>query len=188
TLLAGPAIAMSSAMPPAMNGTDPLQVFAKSGAADATDSERFRDAAVRGDTSSVAAFLDRDPALLYARDARDVSAFRLAALSGQTQVTDVLRTRGLVLDLFDAATVGDEQRLTDLYRADPGIVRARTRFGTPVLTCAAQAGQSPIVEFLLGRGAEPNANVLDKDGKPLDFTALRVALDYSKKEMAEKMA
>src|SRR5262249_41590735 len=45
-----------------------------------------------------------------------------------------------------------------------------------------------IVEFLLGRGAEPNANVLDKDGKPLDFTALRVALDYSKKEMAEKMA
>jgi len=153
-----------------------------------TDSQRFREAALRGDTRTVAAFLDRDPALLYSRDAHDVSVFRLAVLAGQPGVADLLRARGLVLDLFDAATAGDEQRMSELYRDDPGIAQTRTRFGLTAMGCAAQAGQPPIVEFLNGRGADPNANLLDRDGRPLGFTPLRLALDFPQKEKAEKMA
>jgi len=153
------------------------------------DSAKFRAAAKRGDTVTVAAYLERDPGLLYARDERDVSVFRLALLAGQPGVADLLRARGMALDVFDAATAGDEQRMTELYREDPGVVHSRTRFGITALTCAAQSGRQAIVEFLLGRGADPNANVLDaKSGAPLGVTTLRTALEYPQKETAEKMA
>jgi uncharacterized protein len=184
SLLAGPSIAMAR-LNPGVNAPRPHE-FATP--ADELDSQKFREGAVRGDVAAVAAYLDRDAALLYARDARDVSVFRLAVLAEQAKVVELLRSRGAVLDLFDAAAAGDEQRVTDLYREDQGVVRARTRFGTTALGCAAQAGQTPIVEFLMGRGADANANIADKNGRPLDLTPLRVALDYSKKAPAEKMA
>jgi uncharacterized protein len=153
------------------------------------DSVKFRAAATRGDTAAVAAYLERDPGLLYARDAKDVSVFRLALLAGQAGVAELLRTRGLVLDVFDAATAGDEARIAELYREDPGAVHSRTRYEITALTYAAQGGRQAIVEFLLGRGADPNANVLDpKGGAPLGVTPLRTALEYPQKEAAEKMA
>jgi uncharacterized protein len=153
------------------------------------DSVKFRAAATRGDTAAVAAYLERDPGLLYARDEKDVSVFRLALLAGQPGVAALLRARGLVLDVFDAATAGDEARIAEMYREDPDVVHSRTRFGITALTCAAQGGRQAIVEFLLGRGADANANVLDaKGGAPLGLTPLRTALEHPQKETAEKMA
>jgi len=154
-----------------------------------SESAKFREAAIHGDTAAVAAYLEADPGLLYARDEKDVSVFRLVVLAGQAEVAKLLRARGLVLDLFDAATAGDEARMGELYRQDPGIVRERTRFGSTALMCAAEGGSSPIVEFLMGRGADPNANVFDpKSGAPQGRTPLRMALDYPEKAAAEKMS
>ena len=187
-LLAGSAIALPLEATGGAGAPSGQEHRPTEAAVDEANSQKFLAAAVRGDTTAVASYLDRDPNLLYARDAHDTSVYRLASLAGQTQVAGLLRSRGLVLDLFDAATSGDETRITELYREDQGIVSTRTRFGATALGYAAQAGQPPIVEFLMGRGADPNANVVDKDGKPLGFTPLRVALDYPQKAQAEKMA
>ncbi len=153
------------------------------------ESARFREAVTRGDIATVQEFLDRDPALLYSRDARDVSVFRLALLSGQAAVVKLLRDKGLVLDPFDAATAGDEERLGAFYREDRSIVRLRSRFGQTLLHASAEAGQLPMVEFLMGRGADANANTLDpKTKEPLGLTPLRTALDNREKETAQWMA
>jgi len=162
---------------------------ARAAGASDTDSAKFREAATQGDAAAVAAYLDRDAGLLYARDAQDVSVFRLALLAGQPGVAELLRARGVVLDVFDAATAGDEQRLMELYREDAAVAHARTRFGRTVLDCAAEGGRPVSVEFLVGRGASANANVTDaKSGAPLGFTPLRTALEYREKATAEKMA
>src|SRR6266567_3657632 len=67
------------------------------------DSEKFRQAVVTGDLSTVVSMLDRDPALRYARDADGVSVYTLACLKGQAKIAEELVRRGLVLDVFEAA-------------------------------------------------------------------------------------
>jgi ankyrin repeat protein len=121
------------------------------------DSERFRKAAIAGDLATVVLMLDRDPALLYARDAGGVSIFTLVCIAGQTKIAEELVRRGLVPDIFEATASGNSQRATELAKVDPGVAYHRLPDGRTPLHLATEAGKPDMVTFFATRGADLSA-------------------------------
>lgn len=121
------------------------------------ESERFRQAVVTGDLATVVSFLDKDPALRYARNNDGVSVYTLACLKGQTKVAEELQRRGLVLDAFEAAAGGNSQRAAELAKEDPGIARHRLPDGRTPLHIAVEAGRTDLAIFFGTRGADLNS-------------------------------
>src|ERR1700682_2604833 len=147
--------------------------------ANAPDSERFRAAAVAGDLPAVVQLLDRDQALLYARDAQGNSVYTLACLHGQTKIADELVRRGLVLDIFEAAVSGNVKRATELAKEDSGVAHQRSADGRTALQFAAEAGKPEMVMFLGSKGADLSAGL---------ESPLLGAVDYATHALATEMA
>src|SRR5712692_6458016 len=153
------------------------------------DSQKFRAAVTQGDAAAIEAYVHSDSALLYCRDEHDVSVYRLAHLAGHSEIAKLFVARGYVPDIFDAATAGDADRLSQLWNEDPALFQSRSRDGRNPMHAAALAGQSSSVEFLAGRGVSSNANPVDpKTNAPLDLTPLRLAVAHPNATAAEKMA
>ncbi len=161
---AGAGLTLQSAPPP-----DPPEPL---------DSEKFRTAVQAGDVETVARYLDRDPALRYARDAQGNSVYTLACLAGHTKVAEALLRSGLILDIFEAAAGGNVPRAAELAKMSPGIVRTRSVDGRTPLHFATAAGQPEMVAFLNAQGADLSAG----PESPL------LAADHPDPEVAEAMA
>src|SRR5690348_9699102 len=99
-------VPLAPAMPAAAANPEPL------------DSEKFRKAAAAGDTATVTALLDRDPALMWSRDEHGVSVYTAACLQRQKPVADLLASRGLTMDIFEAAAGGNLPRAQELAKID----------------------------------------------------------------------
>jgi ankyrin repeat protein len=101
-----------------------------------------------GDVDGVRELLQRDPAAAAARDADGVSAVRRAAYRDRA-LLDVLLAARPPLDSFDAALVGDLERLAapDEWSED----------GFTPLHLAAFGGQAEAARVLLERGADADA-------------------------------
>ena len=70
-------------------------------------------------------------------------------------------------NIFQAASTGNLARVRALVEADPGVVNARNPNGLSPLHAAALYGQRGTAEYLVGRGADPNA-IARHAGTPLD--------------------
>ena len=120
-------------------------------------SEELCQAVKAGDADRVRDLVARDPALAASRDATGISAVRLARYQHHDDVMAVLLAADPTLDVFDAAAVGDVQRLVELLDADPGQVNALAPDGFFPLALAAYFGQPGAVRLLLERGADVHA-------------------------------
>lgn len=109
-------------------------------------------AAVSGDANAVDAFLAKDPALLYARDAEGQSVYLLAAYARRQKITALFESKGIVLDVYEAAAAGKIDRLTEVLRAAPGLVRVPNPAGDTPLHAAALAGQSSSIDNMITFG------------------------------------
>jgi ankyrin repeat protein len=124
-------------------------------------SQHFLKLIQAGATAEIATDLEADPALIEARDPHGVSALLWSVYSGQPIVRDYLlaqmATRGIVLDVFEAAAVGDVLRLVDILTADPGAAHAFSGDGWTPLHLAAAFGTPQAVDMLLQHGAQVDA-------------------------------
>jgi ankyrin repeat protein len=110
-----------------------------------------------GDAAQVRAIVDADPRLAMVRDDDGVSALmRTRYRSDQAMVEALLPSAG-DLDVFEAVTFGELDRVTELWIFDPAIVAARSGDGFTPLHLAAFFGQTEALGFLLERGAEVDA-------------------------------
>jgi hypothetical protein len=99
--------------------------------------------------------IDAQPALIFAHDANDVSAFRLAARHAEATV--LLQSKGYTPDLLDLVTIGDRDRTLVVLKSTPYAVAQRSHTGETALHAAAATGQSGIVKDLVHAGADVNA-------------------------------
>ena len=125
-----------------------------------------------GDLARVTELLDGDPALVRARRADGQTPALLACYHRVPAVLGLLRARGAVLDVFEAAAAGDVTRLAALLGEAPGLVSAHAGDGWTPLHLAAHFGETPAVALLLAHGGDPRA----RSRNPLANTPLHAGL------------
>jgi ankyrin repeat protein len=127
----------------------------------------FIAAVKKGDREAVDRMLAADPALVGAKDASGISAVLLSHYYGRADVAKLLLARGPTLDIFEAATVGDVERVRALVAQDPGLANAWSADGFFPLGLAAFFKRPAVAKALLEHGADPRMA-----SKPAGFTPL----------------
>ncbi len=124
-------------------------------------SQQFLKLIQSGATAEIAAAAEADPSLLEARDSQGVSMLLWSVYAGQPVVRDFLlaqlATRGALLDIFEAAAVGDALRIEDILAADPAMAHSYSGDGWTALHLAAAFGTPQSVDVLLQHGAQVDA-------------------------------
>ena len=143
----------------------------------------FAQAVIAGDIAEMTRCLAADRSLVYARDAADTPLFIVAHVHKQKAAADLLIQHGYVPDLPDMAAAGDVDRVTKMLAEDITRLYQRDRRGRNALTFAAAAGQTRVVDFLVGRGF-----TMDPPAGAPDASAVLLAVDYPDDQAAEAMA
>jgi ankyrin repeat protein len=114
--------------------------------------------AIRNDDAErVSSLITQDPANATARDDAGVSAIMQAVYQRKHAIGDLLRRVAGDLDVFEAAAVGDKDRLCQLLREHPDTICTFSADGFTPLHFAAFFSQPETAEELLNNGADPNA-------------------------------
>src|SRR5947207_15227086 len=103
----------------------------------ASASEDLFTAIDAGDVDRVRTLLHADPSLAMARDHEGVSALLRARYRLDRALVEAVKARVAALDLFEAATFGDLDRLVVLLEADPRLTDRRSADGFTALHLAA---------------------------------------------------
>ena len=131
----------------------------------------FIAAVKKGDREAVERMLSSDPALVSARDEQGVSAVLLSHYYGKTEVSQVLLARRPELDIFEATTAGDAERVRALLAKDRSLANAWSPDGFFPLGLAAFFKRPAVAIVLLEHGADPRMA-----SKPAGFTPLHSAV------------
>lgn len=114
-----------------------------------------------GSTAQLADAIAADPPLAEYRDPQGVSALLWTIYTGQVTARDFflarLAERGVDLDIFEAAAIGDEARLRTMITADPAAAHSFSGDGWTPLHLASAFGTPAAVELLLAHGAAVDA-------------------------------
>jgi uncharacterized protein len=124
-------------------------------------SQTFLQIIQSGNAAEVTAALENDPSLAAYRDPQGVSAVLWAVYTGQTKIRNLLIAKlaviGVPLDVFEAASTGNEARLQTILSEDAAAVQAFSGDGWTALHLAAAFGTPLSVAALVFRGARVDA-------------------------------
>jgi len=109
------------------------------------------------DLEEVRRLVTEDPSLASARDDHGVSALMRALYRMNLGLVEAVKDRVDELDVFEAASFGDLDRLTTLLDAEPALVTGYSGDGFTPLHFAAFFGRPEAAALLLARGAEVDA-------------------------------
>ncbi len=122
-------------------------------------SEQLFEAIQQGDQESVATLLSEQPDLADARDASGVSFLMQALYHRQPALAQMLRNRKLKkLDVFEAASLGDVDRLSTCVDSDPNRLSEFSADGFQAVHYAAFFSQPAAAQLLISRGAPTNVS------------------------------
>lgn len=119
--------------------------------------EQLFEAIEAEDDGAVRRLIEADPALAATRDEHGVSALMRALYRSNDATAGAIRDRLPSLDVFEAATVGDADRLHELLDAEAALATAFSADGFTPLHFAAFFGHPAAAQLLLDRGAEVDA-------------------------------
>lgn len=117
--------------------------------------DEFIQAIQAGDVAKVEQMLSAAPELKDSRASNGVSAVQTAVYSFQPEIRDLLLSRGAMLDLAGACSIGACERVKDLVTPDN--VDGRSPDGFPYIALAAAFGGPETVQALISAGADLNA-------------------------------
>jgi ankyrin repeat protein len=110
-----------------------------------------------GQAAELAAQLANHAQLAEAQNEDGISALRAAVYHHQPAIRDLLLPFLPELDIFDAACVGDTERIEQLLSFDPSLVASHASDGWTPLHLAAAFADEDTVRLLLSRGADAHA-------------------------------
>jgi uncharacterized protein len=122
-----------------------------------TPEREMFDAIKAGDAARLREIVGARRDLVSAKDPSGLSPLMLSCYAGLDDGVQALLAAGARLDVFEAAAVGDAARLAQQVDADPKLVHALSPDGFPPLNLAAYFGHAKAVDYLLEKGADPNA-------------------------------
>lgn len=130
--------------------------------------KEFFDAIRAGDAAKVRELLRGDPGLASSRTDAGFSAIVVAKVRGQAAALQEILAANPVLDIHDAAYVGNIPRTREILDKDPSLLEAYSIDGFTPLALASYFGHRDLVRFLLERGAHAETQVRNENL----FTAL----------------
>jgi ankyrin repeat protein len=145
--------------------------------------EALRAAIAADDLGGVEALVREYPALASARHPDGPSLLMVALYSGKTRIAGILAAHGAEIDVFDAAALGDLERLNGLLTGDPVLANSWSADGFQPLHLAAYFGHPSIVTSLLERGVEPDSRARH----PFGVTPLHSVVACGNSEKAQTM-
>jgi len=110
-----------------------------------------------GDAEQLKTLLAGDRSLAGARDASGVSAMMHALYRQRKDMVDALRGAGVEFDIFEAASQGRSDLVTEMVERDPRLAFARSGDGFTALHFAAFFGQENVARALLEHHADAGA-------------------------------
>jgi uncharacterized protein len=144
------------------------------------EEEEFLEAIRKNDQPRMSKLLQEQPSLANTRTKEGVSAIFLALYRGNSPIATQIASKKQ-LDVFEAASIGDLDRLKTLISQDPSLAKSYSPDGFTALALAAYLGQKASVEYLIENGADVNALATNKTG----FTALTGAASQNHNEIAK---
>jgi ankyrin repeat protein len=111
----------------------------------------------QGDARQLESLLASDAALASARDENGVSALMQAAYQRRFEMVEMLRTKKASLDVFEAAALGDADRVKILLTEDPSLAHAWSADGFTALHFTAFFRQPACAKVLVHSGADVGA-------------------------------
>jgi ankyrin repeat protein len=121
------------------------------------DRTKIFEAVQSGDVDAVRQALADDPAAAEQRDDKGLSLLLFALYRDRAEIVDTILGAGPDLDVFDAAALGQADRLEAMLRADPTLANAFASDGFTPLHLAVFFGHPEAARLLLEMGAEVNA-------------------------------
>ena len=110
-----------------------------------------------GDADRVGALVAGDALLATARNEQGISAIMWALYNQRRDLAELVSAAQPSLDVMEAAALGRIEALSESVSEDPARVGEHSADGFTPLHLAAFFGQPAAVEWLLERGAAPNA-------------------------------
>jgi uncharacterized protein len=117
-----------------------------------------------GDTTAVEALLAVEPGLVNEKNDQGQSAVLVGIYNGKKEIRDLLLARGAVLEVHDAAAVGQLEQVKQLVERNPVLAKSYSPDGFPVLALAAVFGYLPIARYLFDKGADVDAKATNGSG------------------------
>jgi ankyrin repeat protein len=110
-----------------------------------------------GNFAKVKDLLQEYPSIINSNASWVETAVEAAAQTGQVEIVNYLLEHGAKFDICTAAMLGNLGRIQELLKDDPGLINARGAHGIPLLYFPVIRNHKEISDFLLHRGADPNA-------------------------------
>jgi ankyrin repeat protein len=120
-------------------------------------SSELWDAIAAGDLAAVRRIVAERPAAARARNDQGVSAVMFALYRWQHAIAAELRPHAGPLDVFEAAAIGDAERVAELLASDPSLAGVYAPDGFTPLHLAAFFARDDAARTLIARGAEVGA-------------------------------
>lgn len=110
----------------------------------------------KGDNHLLTKKLDQDPSIADRKTEQGISLLQFAAYCRNSEAVQTLREHKSQLDIFEAATLGEVERVKQLLHEKPELLNGYSADGFTVLGLAAFFGHLDLAKELLKNGADPN--------------------------------
>jgi ankyrin repeat protein len=131
------------------------RMYAQQTSAAPSSEEEFLDAIKKGNSSRVGELLKQDPALIKATTKNGTTPVLLAVYARHPEIAELLLATGIDPNIFEAAATGRTERVRDLLKENPGLVKAYSPDGWTALHL--NFGNLEIVKLTLDRGSDIDA-------------------------------
>ena len=138
----------------------------------------FFSAIQHGDHEEVQRLLDIQRDLIFAQDENGKSPILAAAYANKREIANFLAEKTVLLNIFEAATIGKLTHIIRLLAKDPSEVNAHANDGSQPLELAAYFGHIDVADYLLKAGASVNSSQKNEEKlTPLHIATLNGHLE-----------
>jgi len=145
------------------------------------DTRLLFDAIRSGDFAQVRSLLSADPSLASARNESGASALLFSIYTGRHEIRNLLLASGATMDLYEAASAGDLDRVKVFVEPHPSLANSYSPDSFPVFALACFFGHLEIARFLADRGADIHATASNGTG----YNALTAAVAAGRTETVQ---